>query len=300
MANGKAAMKVTCLQCGQHYHLTPEHIPPGKTTAKCKRCGGVVPLQTSPATVSAPPAKTAPAPRALHFLSILAALVTGLAGGYVGAFFLAEQAHPPPLSAAPNPSSAPLSPLQQAQAQLELEDIYALGKYTFPRNPDQGIHWISVAAAAGERNAQYSLYVLYRKEKGVPNSAKIPTPNHAAALAWLEKSAENGLPMAQLTLFSAYTEGKLGEDKQRRAKDWLRQAIAGYQRHAEAGDPEALFMLGLLHNGGVMNIDLTIVHEIMPPDLDKAVALFAQAKELGIDDSDALQILLTQRYGEIF
>jgi TPR repeat protein len=94
---------------------------------------------------------------------------------------------------------------------------------------------LSSQAAAGDREAQYRLALLYEypEERSVPR-------NDAAAREWILKSAEQGYAPAQATL----GEMELGPSGDRgKAEMWLRRA-------AEQGNTKGQFMLGAIYENG--------------------------------------------------
>lgn len=322
-------MIFTCSKCGQKYNLDPAQIPAGRAHAKCKKCGGPVPLTQSQEKSGETAAKMQQA-KALEKKAASAkkadkkeaksacgayiglALVLGIVGvalGYFGAQFMAAESDPLAASAkcpecpkcetsaavAPEPSE-----FDKARLDMSAEDIFNFAKLFLlnEASADNGIKMLKMAAEAPSAAAQYSLYAMYSKEKGVPGSTVITVRDEEQAFKWLKAAAENDLPLAQISLSTAYSEGKFGEKDEAQAKAWLQKAVDGYKKSAEAGDVEAQFMLGLLLTGAGANKGL--LSEILPADKAAAVEWLGQAKKQGIDSAKAYQNLLKERYGPIF
>ena len=73
-------------------------------------------------------------------------------------------------------------------------------------------------ARAGDRNAQYTISVMYAKGHGFYQ-------DNASAVVWLHRAAENGLPLAQYDLGVRYEKGRgVMQDDAEAVKWWLRAA----------------------------------------------------------------------------
>src|SRR5690348_6134197 len=66
------------------------------------------------------------------------------------------------------------------------------------------------AAQRGNAREQFNLGVLY--DSGVDDNGYSITPNHAEAMVWLERAAQQGLPRAQIKLANLYAYGSLPQD----------------------------------------------------------------------------------------
>ncbi len=332
-------MIFSCSKCGQKYNIDPAQIPAGRVSAKCKKCGGPVPLrqdqdEDDKAAAKKKSSKAAAKKAALSKkksqakqgqkscgayigLALLLGII-GLAGGYYGAQFLAPfdplatptAASTPakcpecpkcPKCDAPTPAPAPEpSAFDKARLGMSAEDIFNLGKMLLlnEASADNGINMLKMSADASHAPAQYSLYAMYSKKKGVPGSSEITARDEDKAFKWLKTAAENGLPLAQISLSTAYSEGKFGEKDEEQAKTWLQKAVAGYTTGAEDGDVEAQFMLGLLLTGAGANKGL--LSEVLPADKGAAVEWLGKAKKQGVDSATAYQNFLKERYGPVF
>ena len=78
---------------------------------------------------------------------------------------------------------------------------------------------------------------MYGYGRGVPQDFTV-------AAQWLEKSAEQGVAVAQLLLAESYAQG-LGVPKNDE------QAVKWYRKAAEQGDADAEYSLGDAYHGGV-------------------------------------------------
>jgi len=108
------------------------------------------------------------------------------------------------------------------------------------------MQWTEAGAVSGDPLAQF-LHAGRARSK-------------AESLAWLRKSAEGGFARAANELGQALVEGTKGIKNREEGRQWLQVA-------AEAGEPEALYNLGLLYLGD---------------NVTAAVELFREAGERGV------------------
>ncbi|MFO7594698.1 MAG: tetratricopeptide repeat protein [Pseudomonadota bacterium] len=105
-----------------------------------------------------------------------------------------------------------------APAQTLLGWCYAGGNGV-SRNPGEAIEWYSKAAEQGDTDAMSSLADLYLE--GWPGIER----NIKQALNWYEKAANLGHPKAQYQLGKLLSEGKLVQQNDEAAFQWLTLAI---------------------------------------------------------------------------
>ncbi|MFZ1640333.1 MAG: tetratricopeptide repeat protein [Candidatus Contendobacter sp.] len=102
--------------------------------------------------------------------------------------------------------------------------------------------------------------------------------DHAAALKWYRKAADQGYAPAQINLGSMYAEGE-GVPRD------LQEALKWYHKAADQGDASAEFSLGMLYEQG----------EGVPQDFEEALRWYRKAADQG----DALaQVNLGSMYAE--
>ena len=116
-------------------------------------------------------------------------------------------------------------------AAMQLGHLYA-GRYDVAARPEDALRWYTIAAEAGQSEAQYILGVMYRHGSLVPKDA-------AKAAEWLTKAAESGLAGAQFDSGVMFCTGEGVE------KDVARGAEL-YRLAAEGGHVDGM------HNWGVM------------------------------------------------
>jgi TPR repeat protein len=148
-----------------------------------------------------------------------------------------------------------------ARAMAMLGAIYQNGLGTTP-NEDEAIRWYSAAAEKNQREAQFSLAMIYLDGKrGV---SMIGTGE-----ALLEKAAANGHPIAAYNLAMLLTGDQAG------SVDWPR--IAGLLRlAADQGLADAQYNLGLLYLDG-QGVEMNAT---------EAATLFAKAAQQGQVDAE--------------
>jgi len=117
----------------------------------------------------------------------------------------------------------------------ELGDAKAARKLQFhyeaESNDEQVIFWLRKAAALGDTEAQFDLYLDLKKSKDVKLREE--------ALKNLEVSAENGNVMAMLELSELYFKGDIVVKDEINGEKWLRRA-------AFSSDPVAMNNLSIL------------------------------------------------------
>ncbi len=95
---------------------------------------------------------------------------------------------------------------------------------------------ISVAAEAGNADAQYMLGLDYEYGRGIQKDAK-------KACQWFEKASDGGNADAQFLLGLKYEEGKdIGKN--------VEKAYSLYQKSARGGNPDAQYILGQMYLNG--------------------------------------------------
>ena len=125
------------------------------------------------------------------------------------------------------------------------------------------------AAEQGNAEAQYQIGESYYFGKnGV-------TEDHAKAVEWFRKAANNGHPKALLRLGVCYEDGCGAEQNDNKAKELYVQAVPGLQTLAEQGDSDAQNYLG----------DCYYFGNGVPKDMSKAVEWFCKAAEQGNSDA---------------
>jgi uncharacterized protein len=124
-------------------------------------------------------------------------------------------------------------------------------------------------AEQGNASAQYSLGLMYRNGKGVPQDL-------GEAIKWYRRAAEQGNPFAQFNLGVMYDEGR-GVPQNRD------EALVWYRKAANQGDARALYNLGIIyeHGQGVM------------PDSAQAYMWYSLAafRFQGLDEQARAQVL---------
>lgn len=91
-------------------------------------------------------------------------------------------------------------------------------------------------AERGDAGAQYSLGIMYRNGKGVPQGL-------GDAIKWYRRAADQGNPFAQYNLGVMYDEGRGVAQSDTEAMAWYRKA-------ANLGDARALYNLGVMYEKG--------------------------------------------------
>jgi TPR repeat protein len=91
-------------------------------------------------------------------------------------------------------------------------------------------------AEQGDAGAQYSLGIMYRNGKGVPQDL-------GEAIKWYRRAADQGNPFAQYNLGVMYDEGRGVAQSDSEAMAWYRKA-------ANLGDARALYNLGVMYEKG--------------------------------------------------
>jgi uncharacterized protein len=136
-----------------------------------------------------------------------------------------------------------------------------------PRNREEKLRWLTVAAEGEMADAQYQLYRELRSSNAQVTSAR-------SALDWLRRAAENGQPDAQFELGYAYLTAQPQLDLQRDpalARSW-------WERAAENGHSQALRELAWRYEQGA---------DGFPRDARRAIELhqlLAAAYQTGTDD----------------
>jgi len=105
-----------------------------------------------------------------------------------------------------------------------------------PENPAEAVRWYRLAAALGDKNAQFSLGLALLTGKGVAKDV-------AAATALFEKAAAQDHPGAW------YNLGVIALEGNGVASDFIK-AGQDFRRGAELGYPDAEYSLGLLYREG--------------------------------------------------
>lgn len=114
-----------------------------------------------------------------------------------------------------------------AIAQCMLGDFYKKGLGGAPRDDKEAFKWHRLAAARGDRcspRSQYELYLAYAAGRGVPRDTR-------TAVAWLERAAQAGNPVAQARLGRAYLEGDGVPLNLEQGKAWLKKSREGVAPH---------------------------------------------------------------------
>jgi TPR repeat protein len=135
-----------------------------------------------------------------------------------------------------------------------------LGGDGLSRDVAAALHWIKLAADAGDAKAQWNLGGMYVSGVGgLKQDIK-------QAFVWCHLSADQGFVPAQATLGVMYE--KMG--KFDRALQFLYQA-------AQAGDPEAQYNLAMMHRAGKGTLQ----------NVESAFGYFCQAAEQGLPNAQA-------------
>jgi hypothetical protein len=121
-------------------------------------------------------------------------------------------------------------------AQLELGDIYLLGRDGISKDPAKATLWFMQAADSGDSRGQYRLGTLYAKGEGVSKDPE-------ASFGWFMKSATQGYANAELRVGQAYLEGLGVPESDTEAYNWIRKA-------AEHGNVRAQYVLCLMYARG--------------------------------------------------
>jgi TPR repeat protein len=127
------------------------------------------------------------------------------------------------------------------------------------------------AAALGNADAMFELYVFHANGYGVPQSDEV-------AHEWLMRAAELGQPRALYNVGAAHATGR-GLPKDGVA------AVRYYERAAQAGNGQAAATLGVMYLTG----------DLVAEDHEQAARWFADAEEEGFDVDGWLDGLGLQR-----
>ncbi|MBI5117903.1 sel1 repeat family protein [Candidatus Poribacteria bacterium] len=119
------------------------------------------------------------------------------------------------------------------------------------------INTLLMRAGGGDAKAQYSLGGAYFKGKNVPQ-------NHAEAMKWFRKAAEQGHAKAQFLLGVGYYKGMGVQQNHSEAVKW-------YRKSAEQGYAHAQCNLGVAYHDGLG----------VPQDYAEAVRWYRKAAEQG-------------------
>lgn len=181
-----------------------------------------------------------------------------------------------------------------AVAQNNLGVLYSRGAGV-PRDLTQAAEWYTKAAEQGHGWAQANLAGLYEKGMAGQEDRK---PDHEKALYWMRKSAEGGLPFAQLGLGFLLMQRATSDAERSAAAAWLARAAdqhlavaeyylgrtfelglgnvqddaraaALYRKAADKTDGRADTALGMLVEAGRAG----------PADQEKAAALYRKAMQ---------------------
>jgi TPR repeat protein len=125
-------------------------------------------------------------------------------------------------------------------------------------------------AEQGDALAQYSLGMLYRKGRGVPQ-------DDAQARKWYGKAAAQGLAKAQFSLGTLYFNGEGGPKDYPQALKWFRQA-------ADQGEALAQTKIGIMYDDG----------EGVPQDKVQAYKWFSLAATNGDKPAPMLRDLVAK------
>lgn len=140
----------------------------------------------------------------------------------------------PPPKAPPTPAQS-LADLTaranggDASAAYDLAQVYVDGIYDQKKNEQTAAQWVAKAAQGGLADAQADYAHRLDIGKGVK-------PDHAAALSWYVKAADQGQATAVLYVCEAYTQGA--------SADW-NKAFSYCKTAADAGAPTALYARGI-------------------------------------------------------
>ena len=121
------------------------------------------------------------------------------------------------------------------EAQFSLGLMYAERKGT-PQDDKQAVHWYTKSAKQDDARAQNELGLMYNNGRGVPQDYK-------QAVHWYTKSAEQGFAAAQYNLGLMYDNGRGVPQDYEKAIDW-------YTKSAEQGVARAQNNLGVMYDNG--------------------------------------------------
>jgi len=109
-------------------------------------------------------------------------------------------------------------------------DAYGKGDYA------AALRLLRPLADQGDPGAQFSVGLMYRNGKGVPQDL-------GEAVKWYRRAADQGNPLAQYNLGVMYDAG-------RGVAQSDAEAIAWYRKAAEQGDARALYNIGVMYEKG--------------------------------------------------
>lgn len=127
-----------------------------------------------------------------------------------------------------------------------------------PQSNDEAFRWTNWAAQAEYAPAQFDLAVYYLRGVGV-------AVDEDAAVKWLDRAAANGHAQAKALRCDQHLYGGPGGTVD------VPRALKLCREAADAGDADAIFALGLLHDAGMLG----------PANLEQAVSFYRQAADLG-------------------
>ena len=112
----------------------------------------------------------------------------------------------------------PIAATGDAASAYVLSRMYFAGQGV-PRNPDEGLKWLRLAATRGEVNAQVQLATRFDNGVGLAQ-------DDAEAFRWYRRAADQGSPAAQLQLGIMYGNGRGTPVDLVEAHVWLNLATA--------------------------------------------------------------------------
>ena len=123
-----------------------------------------------------------------------------------------------------------------AEDQYILGLSYNLGNFGVPKNGQEAVKWLRLAAEQGFDGAADALGFIYATGDGVPQ-------DYQEAVRWYRLAAEQGDTDAQNNLGVQYNNGRgVPQDYQ--------EAVKWYRLAAEQGDARAQYNLGLMYYNG--------------------------------------------------
>jgi TPR repeat protein len=164
----------------------------------------------------------------------------------------------------------------RSSAQIAMAGRYLTGDRLLARNPARARSWITRAARSGSGEARLILASMDLEGRGQDR------PDALAALSWARLAAGQGLLDAKLLageiLLNHPELAKPGEQ----AQAYFDSALPAIRAQAQAGDPKAMFSLGMLK----------VRAQGLPLDQEGGYALLLEAQAKGIDLRQAFQISL--------